>query len=317
MKPLEYKTYGHYKPTSAGKGFPRHLWKGDPTSLDEETAQKVSYGYSGNRYVGNATKMSMNKSYGNLAEWGNQNNPYPKHTHMTRWLRKHLGQNVDKVFSEFKEAWNQQPALKNSRNGSAEYWFYDYVWREGIRTQADTKYYNNKSFHEFMTDDQDRLVINPGYRGSYKQKKTPLYDQMFVRDNRSMLDEVQRKFDEQHSNGYWMKGGDAVGPIGIKRQLWIVHPKTGMPVKASVSLIRSNILEELSKNTWGPRQVPLSRTLSESKLRFLKEDWQPVDVIWDAFSAKRKLRVECKRWPTERYASEYKEWTFVVPKSLI
>lgn len=313
MKPLSYSTNGHYNPATRGKGFPRHLYKKIDLALDEDEAISLSYGYTGNRYLGEPTRTGMNRSYANLSEWKHDNLPFVKWNHAKRWLHTHIGEDVDQVFKEFAEAWNAQPALKSSCR-SARSDFEKFIWAsEGKFIRNHPSYCDNPRYYPFLVDKQNRLQVNPDFR-NYKQKP-PVYDSMFVRDNRPVLDEVQNKLNKDHGNGFWLHGGDAVGPIGIPKQLWVLHPATKQPVKAPVSLVRTAALEEKKKDKpYGDREIGLTQKLSDSRLEWLKREFQPVSVIWDKNTTKRGLRVECRKFSTSYY-TDYMEWTFVIPKT--
>ena len=280
MKEFEIVSGKSYKPSTKGKGFPRHLYK--TVALDEDeavcTVRSMSKSHEGDQY-----------SYRN--SWLNDN-------HIRGWLRKRVGKDADKVFSEFKEAFGSK-----GKYSPLEY-FRDFVDYDNGQSTRPHLYTHWKP--QYTVDSQNRIQKNPEYK-TYRQLTAPEYDAIYVEENKLALEAMKERI--QKSNSYKL-----FGPVKIPKQLWIVHPKTGQPVKAPVHIVRYGIFSEV-RSPYNNPLVPYDKP-KQSQIQWIQDNFIPVSVIDNAKVASTHLKVD-NMDGTGIYYRTYYQYRYVVPKSFI
>lgn len=294
MKKFSIDSGRRSRPTSHGKGYPRHLLK--QVALDEDSA--IFEGYSSpvreKDFVRHDRSWTKKRSQ---VSWN----------HIDRWLSDRVGQDADKLYSEFLETWklSKVPQGRWSLNNPRSTW-------ECFVFEKDSSWDRN-SF-KYLVDSQNRLIRNPDYK-TYKQRNREnrkTYPLPVVVHNKAVLEELGKTLKKST--------GSSVGPIGISTYLWIEHPeKPGKLVKAPVHLVRSSVFKPEVRpwNYYISEQLILPK-ISASRIEEIQNEYKAVTVIMDVHKAQKYFEVELRSdHYFNRIYQTVKTWTFVVSRNWI
>ena len=286
MKKFSTGSHGNSKPVAHGKGFPRHYYKN--IALSEED---VVEDYTGSS---SPNKVGMNRGYGKLMEWGHPT-PFLKHNHVSRWLNAHLGQSLDKVFSEFRENLPKEIAYKNPWSIFSDYVLVDF-------NEA------HPTWYEFKIDNQGHLRKNPEYR-SWRRHQKPKYAAMCSNENKKVLEELEAQIRKTGSYGL-------TGPAKINKQLWVVGPTSGTVKKMNVYLTRLNLFNTKGFGVWDtPVNYSSLPKLSDDTVSYIKDNYIPVDVILTPSQASSMFQIPADRSYITPWHRAYFGFSFVVRKA--
>lgn len=296
MKKFSIDSGRRSRPTSHGKGYPRHLLK--QIALDEDSASFEGYSSPVREKDFVRRDRSWIKERSQVS-WN----------HIDRWLSDRVGQDVDKLYSEFLETWKlskvpQGPWSLNNPRATWECFVFekDFSW--------------DRNSFKYLVDSQNRLIRNPDYK-TYKQRNREnqkTYPLSAVIHNKAVLEELEKTLKKST--------GSSIGPIGIPTYLWIKHPeKPGKLIKAPVQLIRSSVfnpgVELRDYWTMTSEQLVLPK-IPNSRIEELQNEYKAVAVVTDVHIAKSRFSVEVRSSQVlNRIYREEKTWTFVVSKNWI